>query len=99
MKTIKERVFTFKADEQLADLLDDLPNRSEFIRKALLSAMNRHCPLCHGSGILTVEQQGHLEQFLITHSLEKCMTCNAVHFTCPQQPPKQLVIPSLNEGA
>lgn len=86
MKTGKERVFTSKTDEQLAGLLDQLPNRSEFIRKALLTAMNRHCPLCHGSGILTAEQQTHLEHFLATHSLEKCTSCNAIHFTCLEQP-------------
>ncbi len=94
MKTIKERVFTFKTDDKLAELLDHMPNRSDFIRKALLTAMDRHCPLCHGSGILTVEQQSHLEHFLATHSLVKCMTCNAIHFTCLEQPPKQLIAAS-----
>ena len=87
MKTIKERVFTFKTDDQLAELLDHMPNRSEFIRKALLTAMDRHCPLCHGSGILTVEQQNHLERFLATHPLEKCTSCNAIHFTCLEKQP------------
>jgi hypothetical protein len=88
MKISKERVFTFKTDEKLAELLDHMPNRSEFIRKALLTAMDRHCPLCHGSGILTQEQQNHLEQFLATHPLEKCACCNAFHFTCRQQSPR-----------
>lgn len=79
-------MFTFKTDEQLAELLDRIPNRSEFIRKALLTAMERHCPLCHGSGILTVEQQQHLGHFLSTHPLEKCHSCNAIHFTCLEKP-------------
>jgi hypothetical protein len=83
---MKERVFTFKTDDKLAELLEEMPNRSEFIRKALLTAMDHNCPLCHGSGILTLEQQKHLQHFLATHPLEKCTDCNAVHFLCLEKP-------------
>lgn len=78
----KERVFTFKADEQLAALLDKVPNRSDFIRNAIETALEYKCPLCHGRGSLTAAQRKHLGEFLVHHSLEKCEECNAVHFTC-----------------
>lgn len=78
----KERVITFKADEDLAQLLDMLPNRSAFIRGAIETALENKCPLCHGRGSLSAAQQKHLEYFLNRHPLKKCGECNAVHFTC-----------------
>jgi hypothetical protein len=78
----KERVITFKADGKLAEHLDNLPNRSEFIRQALEAALDKRCPLCNGSGTLTAEQQRHMADFLNMHPLEKCEECDAVHFTC-----------------
>jgi metal-responsive CopG/Arc/MetJ family transcriptional regulator len=78
----KERVFTFKTDEELAMALDDVPNRSEFIRKAIEVALEKRCPLCGGAGSLTPAQHDHMQHFLTVHSLEKCEECNAVHFVC-----------------
>ena len=78
----KERVFTFKADEQLAESLARIPNKSEFIRRALEEALENKCPLCAGTGSLTPEQRRHMEHFLLLHSLEKCEECDAVHFVC-----------------
>lgn len=78
----KERVFTFKADEQLAESLELIPNKSEFIRKALESALEKKCPLCDGTGSLTPEQRKHMDSFLLLHSLERCNECDAVHFVC-----------------
>ena len=78
----KERTFTFKTDENLAGSLDKIPNKSEFIRKAVQTALEQKCPLCGGNGTLTPQQQNHLEEFLSFHSLEKCGECEAVHFVC-----------------
>ncbi|OQX10962.1 MAG: hypothetical protein BWK76_19880 [Desulfobulbaceae bacterium A2] len=78
----KERIFTFKADENLADLLDQVPNKSAFIRQAILAALERGCPLCQGTGVLSPEQQKHWAEFLRHHSLERCETCRAVHLIC-----------------
>lgn len=78
----KERVFTFKTDEGLAELLDKVTNKSEFIRKAIEVALKNTCPLCNGSGSLTSAQNKHLQHFLAHHTLEKCDECDAVHFTC-----------------
>lgn len=46
----KEEIVTFKADLRLAEELKRLPNKSEFIRQALLRALGNECPLCHGAG-------------------------------------------------
>lgn len=78
----KERVFTFKADEELAGILDRIPNKSEFIRKAIEMAMENRCPLCNGTGSLTPAQHRHMEHFMTVHSLERCDECNAVHLVC-----------------
>ncbi len=78
----KERIITFKTDEELAEQLDKIPNKSEFIRRAVQGALEQKCPLCNGAGVLSQEQQQHLEQFLSFHSIEKCGECKAIHFAC-----------------
>jgi hypothetical protein len=78
----KERVFTFKTDENLAEELARIPNKSEFIRHAIERALANKCPLCNGSGSLSPAQAKHLAEFLDGHSLKKCDECDAVHFTC-----------------
>ena len=83
--TIKERVVTFKAGGRLVEALERLPNKSEFIRRAVASALSGACPLCGGSGHLSSEQQRHLHEFLSSHALEKCAECHAVHFVCQHQ--------------
>jgi len=82
MGNIKERIFTFKADTDLANRLDGIANKSEFIRRALLAALAQDCPLCQGTGILNDQQRRHWEHFLTMHTLERCRECHAVHFVC-----------------
>ncbi len=82
MKKFQDRIFTFKTDEQLARQLDRIANKSEFIRKAILTALEHDCPLCQGTGLLTPEQRKHWDHFLTQHTLEKCDECNAVHYVC-----------------
>lgn len=48
------RTVVFKADAEMADLLDSLPNRSEFIRRAILGQIHRNCPLCRGAGVVPI---------------------------------------------
>ena len=78
----KEEIVTFKADGRLAEELNRLPNKSEFIRQALLRALGNECPLCHGTGTLTVNQANHWKNFLEHHHITRCGTCNEVHLTC-----------------
>ncbi|MFA7348020.1 MAG: hypothetical protein WCZ86_09695 [Desulfurivibrionaceae bacterium] len=82
MRNKKQETITFKADETLAEALHKVPNKSEFIRNAILNALENGCPLCQGTGILTSEQRTHWAKFLNTHSLQKCDACKAVHLVC-----------------
>ncbi|WP_319478344.1 CopG family transcriptional regulator [Marispirochaeta aestuarii] len=85
----KESVVTFKADEKLAELLHALPNRSEFIRKALLEALDSTCPLCQGSGILTPAQREHWEVFSRHHRVGQCRDgCGETILFCDYQLPE-----------
>lgn len=78
----KEDVITFKVDEDLMRLLRDIPNRSEFIRKAVMNALEAACPLCGGNGVLTPSQCGHWKTFSTGHSVELCRQCNENHLVC-----------------
>lgn len=78
----KLEVITFKVDEKLAGLLKQIPNRSEFIRNSIFSAMESVCPLCNGTGILTEEQKKHWREFTANHAVEECDGCRAKHLVC-----------------
>jgi hypothetical protein len=78
----KQEIITFKVDESLAARLRGIANRSEFIRGAILTALENSCPLCGGVGILTPDQRKHWEHFSRNHSLAECEECHAVHLVC-----------------
>jgi len=82
----KECVITFKADASLLDALRAMPNRSDFIRAAILAALDNYCPLCHGTGVLTPNQKTHWQAFLHNHALRECEDCHEVHLVCAQMP-------------
>ncbi|MDI9413107.1 MAG: CopG family transcriptional regulator [Bacillota bacterium] len=78
----KQEVITFKVDKALNEALGGIPNRSEFIRNAILAALDGTCPLCKGTGILNVRQQKHWEEFARKHAVVKCDDCHTFHLTC-----------------
>ena len=80
--TRKQEIVTFKVDEPLWEAMRGISNRSEFIRAAILSALDSVCPLCKGSGILTPDQRKHWDTFAKNHPLEECEDCHAVHLVC-----------------
>ncbi|HHW11813.1 MAG TPA: CopG family transcriptional regulator [Firmicutes bacterium] len=80
--TRKQEVISFKVDEALSKALDGVPNRSEFIRTAILAALQSTCPLCCGTGILTPQQQKHWQDFAQNHPLKKCAECHSLHLVC-----------------
>ena len=47
---MKNSVITFKADEEMTEALERIPNKSEFIRAAVANALQENCPLCGGTG-------------------------------------------------
>jgi hypothetical protein len=79
---MKTGLVTFKVDASLAEAIDRLPNRSDFIRKAVLAALTNTCPLCQGTGVLTPEQREHWDAFTRSHRVERCDDCDAVHVKC-----------------
>jgi len=81
----KEAVITFKADASLIEALRNIPNRSEFIRSAILAALQNHCPLCRGTGSLTPNQKRHWEEFTHHHTLQECDECHEIRLVCTQE--------------
>lgn len=82
MARSKEAIVTFKADESLLEALRRMPNRSAFIRTAIMQALESICPLCQGSGILAPDQRSHWETFAIHHPLQECGECHEWHLVC-----------------
>jgi hypothetical protein len=82
MKRAKHEIITFKADASLLEAMKDIPNRSEFIRNAILAALDSACPLCSGTGVLSPSQKEHLSDFLRDHSLQECEKCHDLRFVC-----------------
>jgi hypothetical protein len=82
----KRSIISFEADAGLARILGKVPNRSEFIRSAVLSALDSACPLCGGTGTLSVDQRRHWQSFQDHHRLERCDDCRAVRVVCDAAP-------------
>jgi hypothetical protein len=82
MKKGKAEIVTFKVDASLLKAMRGVPNRSEFIRTAVLTALENVCPVCKGTGILTPNQKEHWIAFTKGHSLEECEDCHEIHLVC-----------------
>ena len=78
----KQEIITFKVDGDLREAIKDIPNRSEFIRGAIISALGVLCPLCNGSGMLTPNQKRHWEEFATNHSVRRCKECDESVLVC-----------------
>ena len=85
MSATKQEIITFKADRELAKAIRRMPNRSAFIRHAVLAAIDNSCPVCQGTGILTPEQKRHWEAFSRSHHVAECDECHAVHVVCDRE--------------
>ncbi len=75
----KQEIITFKVDHELGQMLASLPNRSAFIRQAVLAALHNACPLCMGTGQISVPQKRHWENLVAHYHLERCGICHAIH--------------------
>jgi len=78
----KQEIITFKVDEKLFQSIKSIPNRSEFIRSAIIEALGSICPLCNGTGMLNPEQKQHWDDFAEDHSVETCVECNERYLVC-----------------
>jgi hypothetical protein len=86
MANKKQEIVTFKVDRSLSEIIKAIPNRSEFIRAAVLAALQNTCPLCLSTGVLTPEKKKHWDRFLRDHKLEECMGCHEVQIVCENKP-------------
>jgi hypothetical protein len=74
-KPPKTKVVAFKVEEELADLLNKLPNKSAFIRKAIAAQLGVSCPLCHGKGVVPRGVHDHYAPLLARFSSRNCEGC------------------------
>ncbi len=78
----KQDIITFKVDEGLLRAIKDIPNRSEFIRGAVMAALGIVCPLCDGTGMLSQNQKGHWDDLAADHAVERCDDCHEPVLVC-----------------
>ena len=79
----KDAIITFKVDESLAGAMRGIPNRSEFIRCAILGALDSTCPVCKGTGMLTLQQREEWRDCMNISGVEKCDTCTSMRVVTP----------------
>lgn len=84
-KTPKTDVVAFKVEEELADFLNQLPNKSAFIRKAIAAMMSMACPLCNGAGQVSRWTHDHYAALLAKWNKQKCEGCGD-DLTLPRDP-------------
>lgn len=82
MRKSKSDVISFKVEPSLGKLINRIPNKSQFIRQSVLSALQNTCPLCQGTGALSPEQRTHWDAFAAHHTVRRCRRCNALHLSC-----------------
>jgi hypothetical protein len=88
--TTKSKIVAFKVEEDLADFLDNLPNKSDFIRKAVLAQFGMTCPLCTGTGVTPRGVHEHFKLVIADHSTkpcEKCKTTVQIPLSAENAPP------------
>lgn len=85
MGRTKGETITFKVDEAMSKALAGIANRSDFIRSAILAALGNACPLCNGTGTLSVSQRLHWNEFSRHHRLSTCTECLEPHLICDHE--------------
>jgi hypothetical protein len=74
-KQPKTAVVAFKVEEELAEFLNKLPNKSAFIRKAIAAQLSIACPLCNGSGTVPRGVHDHYAPLLQRFNQVECNGC------------------------
>jgi len=78
----KEGIISFKVNGDLLEVIKNIPNRSEFIRAAIMTALESVCPLCNGTGLLSPKQKEHWEGFAQHHAVRRCADCDELFIEC-----------------
>jgi len=76
----KQTVVSFRVDQHLAEVLDNLPDKSAFIREAILQRFYSVCPFCNGNGVLPRNIADWLQNSLPAHESVECTCC---HYSYP----------------
>src|SRR5438132_8515344 len=74
-KPPKTAVVAFKVESELADLLNKLPNKSAFIRKAIAAQLGTECPLCEGKGVVSRGVHDHYAPVIKQLNHSHCNSC------------------------
>jgi hypothetical protein len=74
-KLPKTEVVAFKVEEELAQFLNKLPNKSAFIRKAIAAQLGMACPLCNGKGVVPRGVHDHYAALLDQLNRRHCDGC------------------------
>ena len=74
-KPPKTAVVAFKVENELAELLNQLPNKSAFIRKAIAAQLGVACPLCQGKGLVPRGVHDHFAPLLAQFKSRSCDGC------------------------
>src|SRR5690348_4146008 len=74
-KAPKTAVVAFKVEKELAELLNKLPNKRAFIRKAIQAQLGMACPLCNGKGVIARGLHDHYAPLLAQLSSRHCDGC------------------------
>lgn len=75
---LKRQIVSIKVDAELASFLDALPNKSEFIRNAILAQCVASCPLCYGTGVVFRGIGEHFAKVLTDCRHVSCKKCSKV---------------------
>jgi len=73
----KTQIVAFKVEEDLANFLNKLQNKSAFIRKAIIAQLGMACPLCEGTGTVARGLHEHYTPILLKYNMRKCDKCGA----------------------
>src|SRR4051812_11766015 len=76
-KAPKDAVVAFKVEKELAELLNKLPNKSAFIRKAIAAQLGVACPLCLGKGVVARGVHDHYAPLLARFNSRECDSCGS----------------------
>ena len=76
-KTAKSEIVAFKVEEELAQFLNNLPNKSDFIRKAILAQFGMTCPLCTGTGVVPRGIHDHYKPVIADRNSRPCEKCKS----------------------
>lgn len=68
-------VVAFKVEAELAELLNKLPNKSAFIRKAIAAQLGATCPLCAGKGVVPRGLHDHFAPLVEQFRSRSCEGC------------------------